>query len=71
MMQPPYTVRFLDSYLDLNPPKGKGKLNLNHVGMMEQVVCANAHTFIGTPYSTFTGYITRMRGTCRTWLLVA
>lgn len=38
------------------------KLNMNHIGMIEQVICANAHTFIGTPYSTFTGYITRMRG---------
>jgi hypothetical protein len=26
------------------------------------VVCANAHTFFGTPFSTFTGYITRLRG---------
>jgi len=39
-----------------------GHLNQNHLGMVEQVVCANAHTFIGTPLSTFTGYITRMRG---------
>jgi hypothetical protein len=30
--------------------------------MVEQTVCANAHTFVGTPLSTFTGYITRMRG---------
>jgi hypothetical protein len=30
--------------------------------MIEQVICANAHTFIGTARSTFTGYITRMRG---------
>lgn len=41
---------------------GDGHLNQNHIGMVEQVICANAHTFIGTPLSTFTGYITRMRG---------
>ena len=37
-------------------------MNPNHLGMVEQLVCANAHTFIGTPLSTFTGFITRMRG---------
>lgn len=37
-------------------------LNENYVGMVEQLICANAHTFIGTPLSTFTSYITRMRG---------
>jgi hypothetical protein len=37
-------------------------MNPNHLGMVEQIVCANAHTFIGTPLSTFTGFITRMRG---------
>lgn len=37
-------------------------INQNYVGMIEQVVCANADVFIGTPLSTFTAYITRMRG---------
>eukprot|EP00597_Dinobryon_sp_UTEXLB2267_P001604 CAMPEP_0170076738 /NCGR_PEP_ID=MMETSP0019_2-20121128/13684_1 /TAXON_ID=98059 /ORGANISM="Dinobryon sp., Strain UTEXLB2267" /LENGTH=426 /DNA_ID=CAMNT_0010288625 /DNA_START=369 /DNA_END=1649 /DNA_ORIENTATION=- len=54
-----FTVRFLSDY---TARAGKYLVNNNHVGMVEQVVCANAHTFIGTPFSTFTGYITRMRG---------
>jgi hypothetical protein len=41
---------------------GPDHVNQNYIGMIEQVVAANAHTFIGTPFSTFTGYITRMRG---------
>ena len=39
-----------------------GDLNQNYIGMIEQIVCANAHTFVGTPLSTFTNFITRMRG---------
>ena len=53
------SVRFLydyENHADLRD------INQNHQGMIEQVVCANAHTFIGTPLSTFTSYITRMRG---------
>ena len=49
-----------------NTSQGQGftlqDMNPNHLGMVEQLVCANAHTFIGTPLSTFTGFITRMRG---------
>lgn len=54
-----FTVRFLADY---SGPALLGKTNQNHIGMIEQAICANAHTFVGTPLSTFTGYITRMRG---------
>lgn len=38
------------------------ELDQNHLGMVEQVICASSSIFIGTPLSTFTGYISRMRG---------
>ena len=41
---------------------GLGDMQRNELGMVEQVVCASSDVFIGTPLSTFTGYITRMRG---------
>jgi hypothetical protein len=59
-----FEVRFLHDYTAA-AHLGDGHLNQNHIGMVEQVICANAHTFIGTPLSTFTGYITRMRGACK------
>jgi len=37
-------------------------INQNYFGMVEQMVCASSDIFIGTPLSTFTGYITRIRG---------
>jgi len=37
-------------------------MNQNYFGMIEQVICASSDIFIGTPLSTFTGYITRIRG---------
>lgn len=59
---------FFDNYQavyflqDVQAGSGIDQVNGNYVGMIEQVVCAGAHTFIGTPLSTFTAYITRMRG---------
>ena len=56
-----FTLRFLRDFTT-SAHLSADKLNQNHIGMVEQTVCANAHTFVGTPLSTFTGYITRMRG---------
>lgn len=56
-----FTVKFFDDYEEAGKV-GEEHLNRNHIGMVEQTICANAHTFVGTPLSTFTGYITRMRG---------
>lgn len=41
---------------------GLSRLNQNYIGMVEQIVCARSKVFAGTYFSTFTGYITRMRG---------
>ena len=37
-------------------------MNTNHYGMLDQLVASKGRTFVGTYYSTFTGYINRMRG---------
>jgi len=54
---PKYRVYFLDS----NPEATKG-LNTNYFGMFDQLVASRGKVFVGTFYSTFTGYINRMRG---------
>ena len=54
-----FQLRFLKNYLR---KAGLEKANQNHIGMIEQIICANAHTFFGTPLSSFSGYVTRMRG---------
>jgi hypothetical protein len=58
---PVYVIK--DNLIEFNK-KGINidSINHNHVGMIEQIVCANAYTFIGTPLSTYTSYITRLRG---------
>ena len=52
-------VRFLDDYFDYADLKS---INPNYLGMVDAIVCTRAEEFIGTWFSTFTGYITRMRG---------
>ena len=52
-------IRYLDDYMAIADLKG---INPNYLGMIDQVVCTRGKHFIGTWFSTFTGYITRMRG---------
>ena len=52
-------LRFMDDYFK---EAGLDKINPNFLGMIDQVVAARGDNFIGTWFSTFTGYITRMRG---------
>lgn len=54
-----FVVKTLNDYMS---EARIGDENANHIGMIEQIVMANAYTFIGTPLSTFTNFITRMRG---------
>jgi hypothetical protein len=59
-----WEIRFMRDYM-----KG-GKLGLdllkdvnpNTFGMIESIVCSRAKVFAGTYFSTFTGYIHRLRG---------
>lgn len=52
-------LRFLDDYMDLANLRD---INPNYLGMIDQVICTRGHYFVGTWFSTFSGYITRMRG---------
>ena len=52
-------IRYLDDYFELAGLKG---INPNYLGMIDQIVCTRGKMFVGTWFSTFTGYITRMRG---------
>mmetsp|Transcript_9257 Transcript_9257/g.20452 ORF Transcript_9257/g.20452 Transcript_9257/m.20452 type:complete len:370 (-) Transcript_9257:670-1779(-) len=52
-----YDVFFLDDFKHLIPD-----LNTNYYGMLDQVVCYRSLVFHGTFFSSFTGYINRIRG---------
>lgn len=53
------TIRFLDDYWDL---ADLGSLDPNYMGMIDTIVASRARAFAGTWFSTFSGYINRMRG---------
>ena len=52
-------IKFMDDYMDV---AGLRTINPNFLGMIDQVVCVMGEQFIGTWFSTFSGYITRIRG---------
>ncbi len=54
-----WNVRFLNDFMKKGALKG---VNPNIFGMVESIVCSRATAFAGTWFSTFTGYIHRLRG---------
>ena len=54
-----YDLRFLDDYWDL---ANLGDLDPNYMGMIDTIVASRGRAFAGTFFSTFTGYINRLRG---------
>lgn len=56
-----FELRFFDDYYKRLLSLSKD-FDPNIIGMIEQIICANAHTFFGTPRSSFSGYIPRLRG---------
>jgi hypothetical protein len=54
-----WTLRFLDDYITRGNLEG---VNPNIFGMVETIICSRAKVFAGTFFSSFTGYIHRLRG---------
>ena len=54
-----WTLRFFADYSNSGSLSG---VNPNTVGMLEVIACSRAEVFAGTFYSSFTGYIHRLRG---------
>jgi hypothetical protein len=54
-----YELRFLDDYFEAAGLKG---LESNMLGMVDTLVASQGRHFIGTWFSTFSGYIIRLRG---------
>ena len=52
-----YDVLFLDDFIDKLPG-----INTNYYGMIDQLVASRGRKFFGCWFSTFTGYINRLRG---------
>jgi hypothetical protein len=52
-----YNLVFLHNFTHLIPD-----INPNYYGMIDQLVASKGKVFVGTLYSTFSGYINRLRG---------
>jgi hypothetical protein len=52
-----YHLYFLSDFKDL-----VGDVNANYFGMLDQLIASRGRAFVGAFFSTFTGYINRMRG---------
>ena len=54
-----HPVKFLDDYWDI---ADLGKLDSTYIGMVDTIVASHGRAFAGTWFSTFTGFINRLRG---------
>ena len=54
-----HTLKYLDDFKEL---AGLDELDPNYMGMIDTIVASKGRTFSGTWFSTFSGYINRMRG---------
>ena len=54
-----HDLRFLDDYWDA---LDLGSFEKEYLGMIDAIVASRGRAFVGTYFSTFTGYIFRMRG---------
>jgi len=54
-----HKLRFLDDYWDV---ANLADVDPNYFGMLDTIVASRGRAFAGTFYSTFSGYINRMRG---------
>ena len=52
-------IRFLDDYFE---EAGLADIDPNYFGMLDTIIASQGRAFVGTYYSTFSGYINRMRG---------
>eukprot|EP00934_Nitzschia_sp_Nitz4_P007095 Nitzschia sp. Nitz4//scaffold284_size24204//366//2431//NITZ4_008411-RA/size24204-augustus-gene-0.2-mRNA-1//1//CDS//3329545673//7085//frame0 len=57
LLQEHYDVVFLDDFMSVLPD-----VNSNYYGMIDQIVASRGRIFFGCWFSTFTGYINRLRG---------